>query len=43
MRRVVERAREMSKVQRNAHLSEVFDLGLAKEAEVELKKARWKP
>ena len=41
MRRVVERSREMLKVQGNVELNEIFDLSLAKEAEAELKKAKW--
>jgi ABC-type nitrate/sulfonate/bicarbonate transport system substrate-binding protein len=43
MRRVVERAREMLKVQKNVEPSEVFDLSLAKEAEAELKRTKWEP
>jgi hypothetical protein len=41
MKRVVERAREMLKVQKNVEPGEVFDLALAKEVEVELKKTKW--
>ncbi len=43
MKRVTERAREMLKVQRNVAPSEVFDLSIAREAEADLKKARWEP
>jgi|SRR3990172_2654685 len=43
MRRVVERAREMLKVQRHVAVSEVFDLSLAKEADMDLKKMKWEP
>jgi ABC-type nitrate/sulfonate/bicarbonate transport system substrate-binding protein len=43
MRKVVERSREMLKVQRKVELSEIFDLSMAKEAEAELKKAQWEP
>jgi NitT/TauT family transport system substrate-binding protein len=43
MRTVVERAREMLKVQRKVEPGEVFDLTLAKEAEADLKKAKWEP
>jgi len=43
MKRVVERAREMLKVQRHVEPGEVFDLTLAKEVEVELKKTKWEP
>src|SRR5262245_58069940 len=43
MRKVVERSREMLKVQRKVELSEIFDLSLAKEAEAEVKKAKWEP
>jgi sulfonate transport system substrate-binding protein len=43
MRKVVERSREMLKVQRRVELSEIFDLSMAKEAEAELKKSKWEP
>ena len=43
MRKVVERSREMLKVQRKVELSEIFDLSLAKEVEAEVKKAKWEP
>ena len=43
MRKVVERSREMLKVQRKVELNEIFDLSMAKEADVELKKAKWEP
>jgi NitT/TauT family transport system substrate-binding protein len=43
MRKVVERSREMLKVQRKVELSEIFDLSMAKEAEAELKKSKWEP
>jgi len=43
MRRVVERARGMLKVQRNVELGDVFDLTIANEAEAELKRAKWEP
>ena len=41
MRRVIERSKEMSKVQGNVDLNEIFDLSLAKEAEAEVKKTKW--
>jgi hypothetical protein len=43
MRKVVERSREMLKVQRKVELNEIFDLSMAKEAEAELKKTKWEP
>jgi ABC-type nitrate/sulfonate/bicarbonate transport system substrate-binding protein len=43
MRKVVERSREMLKVQKKVELSEIFDLSMAKQAEAELKKAKWEP
>jgi len=43
MKRVVERAREMLKVQRQVDIHEVFDLSLARDAEADLKKAKWQP
>jgi ABC-type nitrate/sulfonate/bicarbonate transport system substrate-binding protein len=43
MKRVVERAREMLKVQRNVELNEVFDLSLARDAEADLKRTKWEP
>ena len=43
MRTVVERSREMLKVQRKVELNEIFDLSMAKEAEAELKKTKWEP
>ena len=43
MKRVVERAREMLKVQRRVEPNEVFDLSIAREAEADLKKAKWEP
>ena len=43
MRKVVERSREMLKVQRNVELGEIFDLSIVKEVEAELKKAKWEP
>jgi hypothetical protein len=43
MRKVIERAREMLKVPNKVELSEIFDLSLAREAEAELKKAKWEP
>ena len=43
MKRVVERAREMLKVQRKVEPGEVFDLTLAREVELELKKTKWEP
>jgi hypothetical protein len=43
MKRVIERAKEMLKVQRNVELNEVFDLSLAREAEADLKKTKWEP
>ena len=42
-RKVVERAREMFKVQNKVELSEIFDLSLAREVEAELKKSKWEP
>ena len=43
MRKVVERSREMLKVQRKVELNEVFDLSMANEAAAELKKTKWEP
>jgi ABC-type nitrate/sulfonate/bicarbonate transport system substrate-binding protein len=43
MKRVIERAKEMLKVQRTVEINEVFDLSLAREAEADLKKAKWEP
>jgi ABC-type nitrate/sulfonate/bicarbonate transport system substrate-binding protein len=43
MRKVVERSREMLKVERKVELNEIFDLSMAKETEGELRKARWEP
>jgi ABC-type nitrate/sulfonate/bicarbonate transport system substrate-binding protein len=43
MRKVVERSREMLKAQRKVELNEIFDLSMVKEAEGELKKAKWEP
>jgi NitT/TauT family transport system substrate-binding protein len=43
MRRVVERAREMLKVQKHVEPGEVFDLSLAREVDAELKKIKWEP
>jgi ABC-type nitrate/sulfonate/bicarbonate transport system substrate-binding protein len=43
MRKVVERSREMLKVERKVELNEIFDLSMAKEAEAELRKAKWEP
>lgn len=43
MKRVLERANEMLKVQRTIELNEIFDLSMAKEVETELKKIKWKP
>jgi hypothetical protein len=43
MRKVVERSREMLKVERKVELNEIFDLSMAKEAEAELKKSKWSP
>lgn len=43
MRKVVERAREMLKVQNKIELQEIFDLSLVREVEVELKKMKWEP
>lgn len=43
MRKVIERAREMFKVQNKVELNEIFDLSMAREAEAELKKAKWEP
>ena len=43
MRKVVERSREMLKVQNKVELSEIFDLSMAKEVEAELKKSKWEP
>jgi hypothetical protein len=42
-RKVVERAREMFKVQNKVELSEIFDLSIARESEAELKKSKWEP
>jgi hypothetical protein len=43
MRKVVERSREMLKVQNKVELSEIFDLSIAKEVDAELKKSKWEP
>jgi ABC-type nitrate/sulfonate/bicarbonate transport system substrate-binding protein len=43
MRKVVERSREMLKVQRKVEPGEIFDLSMAKEVEAELKKSKWEP
>ena len=43
MRKVVERSRDMLKVERRVELNEIFDLSMAKEAEAELTKAKWEP
>jgi hypothetical protein len=43
MRKVVERAREMLKVQNKVELSEIFDLSIVREVEEELKKIKWEP
>lgn len=43
MRKVVERSREMLKVQNKVDLSEIFDLSMAKEVDAELKKNKWEP
>jgi ABC-type nitrate/sulfonate/bicarbonate transport system substrate-binding protein len=43
MRKVVERAREMLKVQRSVELNEIFDLSIVREVEGELKKTGWEP
>ena len=42
-RKVVERAREMFKVQNKVELSEIFDLNIAREVDAELKKSKWEP
>jgi NitT/TauT family transport system substrate-binding protein len=42
-RKVIERAREMFKVQKKVELSEIFDLSLTREVEAELKKNKWEP
>jgi NitT/TauT family transport system substrate-binding protein len=43
MKRVVDRAREMLKIQRQVESSEVFDLSLAREVETELRTSKWEP
>jgi ABC-type nitrate/sulfonate/bicarbonate transport system substrate-binding protein len=43
MKRVVDRAREMLKIQRRVEPSEVFDLSLAREVETELRTSKWEP
>ena len=43
MKRVIERAKEMLKVQRNVGPGELFDLSIAREAEADLKKTKWEP
>ena len=43
MRKVVERSREMLKVQNKVELTEIFDLSMAKEVDAELKKSKWEP
>ena len=42
-RKVVERAREMFKVQNKVEFSEIFDLSFAREIDAELKKSKWEP
>jgi ABC-type nitrate/sulfonate/bicarbonate transport system substrate-binding protein len=42
-RKVVERARDMFKVQHKVELSEIFDLSIAREVDAELKKTKWEP
>jgi ABC-type nitrate/sulfonate/bicarbonate transport system substrate-binding protein len=43
MRKVVERSREMLKVQNKVELKEIFDLSIAGEVAAELKKSKWEP
>lgn len=43
MKRVIERAREMLKVQKNVVPGELFDLSIARDAEADLKKMKWEP
>jgi ABC-type nitrate/sulfonate/bicarbonate transport system substrate-binding protein len=43
MRKVVERSREMLKVQNKVELNEIFELSIAREIEAELKKTKWEP
>jgi ABC-type nitrate/sulfonate/bicarbonate transport system substrate-binding protein len=43
MRKVVERAREMLKVQNKVELSEIFDLSIVREVDAELRKMKWEP
>jgi len=43
MRKVIDRVRDTRKMERKVDRQEVFDLGLAAEADAELKKAGWKP
>jgi NitT/TauT family transport system substrate-binding protein len=43
MTKVIDRARETRKMERKVEIPEVFDLGMAAEVEVELKKAGWRP
>jgi ABC-type nitrate/sulfonate/bicarbonate transport system substrate-binding protein len=43
MRKVVERAREMFKVQNKVELNEIFDLSMVREVDAELKRSKWEP
>mgnify|MGYP001256706548 CR=1 FL=1 len=43
MRKVIDRVRETRKMERKIEIAEVFDLGIAADVEVELKKTGWKP
>jgi NitT/TauT family transport system substrate-binding protein len=43
MKKVIDRVRETRKLERKIEIAEVFDLGIAADVEVELKKTGWKP
>jgi NitT/TauT family transport system substrate-binding protein len=43
MRKVIDRAREARKMERKVEIPEVFDLSMAADVEMELKKIGWKP
>jgi len=43
MRKVIERARDTRKMERRVEIQDVFDLTLATDADMELKKTGWKP
>jgi hypothetical protein len=43
MVRVIDRARETRKIERNVEVADVFDLSMAEEVWVSLKKSGWRP